>query len=117
MQPSDKDIWEVSTTTTHDHVLMMVDTGNGSYIYGRSLTLSRAMPLYIECGHHPITPLVMTDDIIRIPHLIMDESAEDLEYTNEALESLKGFPVEVWSWKFHDNKHVEPLNVPNERTK
>lgn len=114
MNPSDHDMWETSTTTTYDHVLMAVETRSGTMIYGKSVTLSRAMPLYIECGYQPYTTMIMeNDDTVRISALILDASMDNLEYTHEALENLKGYPVEVWSWKKHNSSHVEPLCVPS----
>lgn len=113
MNPSDKDIWETSTITTYNHVVMAVETRGGTVIYGKSVTLSRTMPLYIECGYQPYASIVMeADSTVRISGLIIDASMDNLEYTHEALENLKGYPVEVWSWKQHNSSHLEPLNVP-----
>lgn len=113
MSASDNDIWETSTSTTYDNVLMMVDNGNETVVYGRSVTLSRAFPLLIECGFQPQVLFTFADDdTIRIPYLTMDESLEELEDTNEALKNLKRYPVDVWAWKIHSTTTIEPFNVP-----
>lgn len=118
MYSSDKDIWETSTNTLYDHVLMAVEISDGVIIYGKSVTLSRSLPLYLECGYPPIVPITtIQNDTISIPCMFIQSPLDELVDTHEALENLRGYPVEVWSWKIHSDTEAEAVNVPPVTTK